>query len=379
MPGSGASELQSLSARGPKRPEVWQRSQTPSVSSCGARNSTPVKRHLRRALTPSSASRSQTPSLHRGQTRSFTPGPTTHRCESRGHQRPASSLAAPLDARRQLHGDDDDDDELDPEQALLLALQAKKTGVRLYPFNPHCKSIVDQVVFSHDIDNSGEDHFKDPDFLNMYQDSAGRPSWNVPISSSKQMRPKADGATWGPQGSRDVPRGRRLFAGSPLASSVVDNVVFGHDIDASGEDGERFDGIAAMNLGAAGCPSWVDRPQGIGCTARTHRLRQKKLQKHAQHFSARLAKSTLASEAKQGVPRSRQAVNIAWSSGEATPRTAREVRSNTSEVMSEDSRRTAATPVSRAKTPASSVPAALSEALMSLRPAITFKHGAGPP
>lgn len=360
MPGSGASELLSLSARGPKRPEVWQRRQTPSVSSYGARNSNSVKRHFHRASTPSSTSRSQTPSLHQGQPRSFTPGPTTHRCESRGHQRPASSLAAPLDARRSF---DDDDDELDPEEALLLATQGKKCGVRLYPFNPHCKSIVDQVVFLHDIDHSGEDHFKDPDFLNLYRNSAGRPSWNVPIGSSKQMRPKADGATWGPQGSKDMPRGRRQFAGAPLASSVVDSVVFGHDIDASGEDGERFDGIAAMNLGAAGCPSWVDRPQGIECTARTHRMRQKKLQKHAQNFSARLAKS------------SRQA----WGSAGATPQTARDVRSNISEVMSEASCRTAATPVSRARTPASSVPAALSEALMVLRPAITFRHGAGTP
>lgn len=376
MPGTGASELLSLSARGPKRPEVWHRSQTPSVSSYGAQNSNPVKRHFHRASTPSSA-RSQTPFLHQGPPRSFTPGPTTHRCESRGHQRPASSLAAPLHAGRQLH--DDDDDELDPEEALLLATQGKKTGVRLYPFNPHCKSIVDQLVFSHDIDNSGENHFKDPDFLNMYQNSAGRPSWNVPMSSSKQMRPKAEGATWGAQGSKNVPRGRRLFAGSPLSSSVVDSIVFGHDIDASGEDGERFDGIAIMNLGAAGCSSWVDRPQGIECTAQTHRLRQKKLQRHAQHFSARLAKSTLASEAKQGAPRSRQAVSTAWGSERATLRTAREVRSNMSEVMSEDSRRTAATPVSRARTAASSVPAALSEALSSLRPVITFKHGAGPP
>eukprot|EP00930_Biecheleria_cincta_P090409 TRINITY_DN79796_c0_g1_i1.p1 TRINITY_DN79796_c0_g1~~TRINITY_DN79796_c0_g1_i1.p1 ORF type:complete len:378 (+),score=47.69 TRINITY_DN79796_c0_g1_i1:31-1164(+) len=377
MPGSGASGLQSLSARGPKRPEVWQRSQTPSLSSYGAQSSDPVKRHYYRALTPSSASRSQTPSLHPAPPKSFTPGLTTHRCESQGQQRPASSLAAPLAARRQLH---DDDDELDPEEALLLATQGKKTGVRLYPFNPHCKSIVDQLVFRHDIDNSGDDFFKNPDFLNMFQNSAGRPSWNVPISSSKQMHPKPEGAAWGPSGSKSAPRGRRQFAGSPLASSVVDSVVFGHDIDASGNDDERFDGIAEMNLGAAGCPSWVDRPQGIGCAERAHRLRQKKLQQCAKQFSARLAKSTLASEAKQGAPRHRQLLNTAWeSSARATPRTARKERSNASEVMSQASCRTAATPVSRSRTPASSVPAALSEALSSLRPAITFKHRAGPP
>jgi len=359
MPSSGASELLSLSARGPKRPEAGRRSQTPSLSSYGAWNTNAAKGHVHRALTPSLAFRSQTPTLQRVPPRSFTPGPATHRCESsQGHQRPASSLAAPLAAARHRHVDDDDDDDLDPEEALLLATRAKRVGVRLYPFNPHSKSTVDQVVFGYDIDFSGEDQFKNKRFVEMFQDSAGRPSWEAPTGTSKQMRPRAEEATWGPQGSMAAPRGRRLFAGSPLASSVVDTVVFGHDIDASGEGDERFDQVANMHIGAAGCPSWVERHQGIGCTARVQRLRQKKLQQHAQRFSDRLAKSTLASAAKQG------------SSARGTPRTARE-------VMSEESCRTAATSVSRSRTPTSSVPAALTEALASLGPAITFKHGAG--
>jgi len=57
-------------------------------------------------------------------------------------------------------------------------------------------------------------------------------------------------------------RGLRMFPSNVIAQSQVDTVVFGRDVDGSGE--EQFDEeYKHMYSDAAGCPSRVERPKGL--------------------------------------------------------------------------------------------------------------------
>merc|ERR1712228_180441 len=61
---------------------------------------------------------------------------------------------------------------------------ASRQGRRLFHNTPTTQSIVDQVVFGRDMDQSGDTAF-DNEFLGIYGDSAGRPSWKVPLSGKR--------------------------------------------------------------------------------------------------------------------------------------------------------------------------------------------------
>mmetsp|Transcript_117854 Transcript_117854/g.334158 ORF Transcript_117854/g.334158 Transcript_117854/m.334158 type:complete len:185 (-) Transcript_117854:188-742(-) len=108
-------------------------------------------------------------------------------------------------------------------------------GKRMFENAPMTQSIVDQVVFNRDMDFSGEEQF-DEEFMVMFTGSAGQMS-----------------------GSTDrQPRGKRTYQNAPNTQSVVDQVVFGRDMDFSGEtqyDKEFIDALykdAAGRLSAAG-------------------------------------------------------------------------------------------------------------------------------
>lgn len=156
-------------------------------------------------------------------------------------------------------------DEEDPEVELLLAAARSRRGVRLYPFNIHAKSVVDQVVFNHNLDDNNDDKADTQNFQAMFQDSAGRPSWKDQLRC-KQLAPRKSGDPWGPiEDPRTmpiVPGGRRKFSG-PVSKSVVDDILFGRDLDGSGTERERFYAMEVLHTGAAGTPSWL-RPKVLG-------------------------------------------------------------------------------------------------------------------
>merc|ERR1712232_524572 len=102
------------------------------------------------------------------------------------------------------------------------------TGKRVYPSAPTRQSVVDNVVFGRDMDNSGEEQFDD-EFMCMFKGGAGATSGVV----------------------ENHPKGLRPFPNAPTMQSVVDSVVFGRDMDGSGET--QFDGdFLKMYEGAAG-------------------------------------------------------------------------------------------------------------------------------
>lgn len=115
----------------------------------------------------------------------------------------------------------------------ILAGTPRTKGKRCYPNTPLMQSIVDQVVFGRDMDISGEEQ-QDDEFTCMYQGGAG-------LSSQELAR-------------MALQQGIRPFPNVPTMQSVVDQVVFGRDMDYSGE--EQFDEeYQCMYRGAAGRPA----------------------------------------------------------------------------------------------------------------------------
>mmetsp|Transcript_105765 Transcript_105765/g.165059 ORF Transcript_105765/g.165059 Transcript_105765/m.165059 type:complete len:201 (-) Transcript_105765:177-779(-) len=109
-----------------------------------------------------------------------------------------------------------------------------RNGKRCFSNAPAQQSIVDQVVFGRDMDASGEDQYDD-NFMAMFKDAVG-------ITREVLDRPKSI----------------KVFPCIPTMQSVVDQVVFGRDMDFSGED--QFDEeFMAMFVGAAGRPSVVQK------------------------------------------------------------------------------------------------------------------------
>jgi len=96
-------------------------------------------------------------------------------------------------------------------------LHSRPQGTKSIPNAPTMQSVVDQVVFGRDMDFSGEDQF-DEEYMAMFcQGAAGMRSDEF----------------------RGTQRGQRMFPNAPTMQSVVDQIVFGRDIDLSGED--QFD------------------------------------------------------------------------------------------------------------------------------------------
>lgn len=62
--------------------------------------------------------------------------------------------------------------------------KARQLGYRMYPSAPNQQSNLDQVVFGRDTDNSGDDVF-DEEFICMFKNMAGKPSWALPPESKR--------------------------------------------------------------------------------------------------------------------------------------------------------------------------------------------------
>lgn len=124
-----------------------------------------------------------------------------------------------------------------PAAAMLRNPAAwRREGKRTYPNAPTMQSIVDQIVFGRDIDESGETQF-DEDFMAMFREAAG--------------------AKTGVLAQR--PQGLRPFPNAPTTQSVVDQVVFGRDVDFSGETQFDDDYMAQHYSGSAGRPTVTNR------------------------------------------------------------------------------------------------------------------------
>jgi len=115
----------------------------------------------------------------------------------------------------------------------ILAAAPKKEGKRCFTNTPMQQSVVDQVVFGRDMDFSGEDQF-DEGFTKLFEGGAGLTSMDVArIATVNSIRP---------------------FPNVPTMQSIVDQVVFGRDMDGSGE--VQFDEeFLRQYEGAAGCPT----------------------------------------------------------------------------------------------------------------------------
>lgn len=119
-----------------------------------------------------------------------------------------------------------------PRQIAGSAQPELRLGKRCFPNTPLMQSVVDQVVFGRDMDASGADQF-DEEFMGMYE-GAG-------LSSQELSR-------------LAMQQGIKSFQNIPTMQSVVDQVVFGRDMDFSGED--KFDSsFYSMYEGAAGKPT----------------------------------------------------------------------------------------------------------------------------
>merc|ERR1711862_440405 len=103
---------------------------------------------------------------------------------------------------------------------------------RMFPTCPTQQSVVDQVVFGRDMDNSGEEKF-DGGYVSMFSNCAGIPSWESVAEDAALMRfSMASDA-----GTESSPRrmGRTLITDAPGQRSLVDQVVFNRDLDNSGD------------------------------------------------------------------------------------------------------------------------------------------------
>ncbi|CAE8592301.1 unnamed protein product, partial [Polarella glacialis] len=116
-------------------------------------------------------------------------------------------------------------------------------GKKTFPNAPNMKSMVDEayswqlrplgplkIVFGVDIDFSGEDQF-DEEFMHLYGRAAG-------ISSTEMSRA----------------RGLRTYDSAPGQQSIVDQVVFGRDMDFSREN-QHDEDFLSMYTDRAGKPS----------------------------------------------------------------------------------------------------------------------------
>lgn len=134
--------------------------------------------------------------------------------------------------------------------ASTRTIRDRPKGIRTYPNTPLMQSVVDQVVYGRDMDFSGDTQFDD-EFMEMFKGSHGKPSVDL----------KSQQAILAEQPERNA--GKRVFHDCPTNQSTVDTLVFGHDIDNSGEQLFKED-FMQMYKGAHGRSSTSEeKPMGI--------------------------------------------------------------------------------------------------------------------
>lgn len=152
---------------------------------------------------------------------------------------PAGHIHGPLSARSTRRNAPD---AVDLPAAGVVKEVPRQRTVRLMPNSPNMQSHLDTVVYGRDIDFSGEEQF-DEEFRSMFTGFAGRPSWHAEAGMPGAARA----------------RGRGHLPSAPMANSIVDQVVFGRDIDKSGDSAFNEDFVAQFG-GFAGLPSWRTDP-----------------------------------------------------------------------------------------------------------------------
>jgi len=126
----------------------------------------------------------------------------------------------------------------------------RQKGIKTFPKTPLMQSVVDQVAFGRVMDFTGDTQFNEK-FMGMYKGSYGKPS----------VDPKSQAAILADNPGRSA--GKRVFHDCPTNQGMVDTVVFGHDIDNSGEQLFKGD-FMDMYKGAHGVSSASEaKPEGI--------------------------------------------------------------------------------------------------------------------
>lgn len=112
------------------------------------------------------------------------------------------------------------------------------------PKAPIALSIVDSVVFGHDLDFSGDSHF-DPAYCKHFDDRAGQASWKKPEHLTTYHGEP----------------GKRIFGSTPGQKSHFSQTVFGHDLGGEARWEEDFSGM--FDEKCAGRPSWATSPPAM--------------------------------------------------------------------------------------------------------------------
>lgn len=140
--------------------------------------------------------------------------------------------------------------------------KARYPHVRLFPHAPNQQSIIDQIVFGRDMDQSGEDQV-DEEFIVMFNGCAGKPSWEpVDAHGSGRTASQDQTAPGLPLCADELARhrGKHKMKGVPAAQSVVDKVVFGA---ANTEDEAHKDFWDLYSREVAGRPSWKEQTRAL--------------------------------------------------------------------------------------------------------------------
>lgn len=147
-------------------------------------------------------------------------------------------------------------------------LPFRMRSVRAYPSAPNQQSVVDQVVFGQDMDFSGEEKF-DEGYLCLFNGCAGRASWDGCTGDAADLRfeelgTKLSNSAVDATTPEVKPRrqGKMLVPDAPAQKSIVDTVVFGRDMDNTG-DAQFQSAYLDMFHESAGKPSHFVSPRGL--------------------------------------------------------------------------------------------------------------------
>jgi len=154
------------------------------------------------------------------------------------------------------------------------------------------KCLVGQVVFGTTprAGAPGADEIDGAYFSGMFLDSAGLPSWADIAEGRGQRSPPSRGSDSDAAAGQHPPvasetRSVRKAPYAPMTQSNVDQVVFGEATDTGlGIDYDYMD----MHSGAAGHPSWIERPQGLSSSFSRRMKRELNLRTKGRDVLARL-------------------------------------------------------------------------------------------
>lgn len=142
------------------------------------------------------------------------------------------------------------------------AFPERTRNVRLFDNSPGQQSLVDQVVFGRDVDQSGESQI-DPEFITMFDGSAGRGSWTISEKDKAfDTLVRTRGAAAATLAHPRRPEGKRVYPNARFQQAAVEQVIFGRDADRTAEEpaDKEFNSLFDNSAGRA---SWVNSSSGI--------------------------------------------------------------------------------------------------------------------